>query len=172
MLYLEPAALVGPLSAHDFHRCFRNEWLLIVHLRREFVRGWLTRMRASFPNLVVAGAPGEKPGGASPGLKPARDSAGSRSDLLTVVLPADSAVFERLKPGPGLPGTLAELEQLKGVYEDIKEFTPIPLHNVDGLIAFLRENPNVDLDALLDQQARPARPQTLEAVNALREVGL
>jgi len=172
MVYLDPAVLVGPLSAHDFYRCFRNEWLLTIHLKREFVRKWLTQMRASFPDLVVAGSLEKRAGVAPIAPKPARGPAGGQSDLLAVVVPADVVVFEKLKPGPGRPGTLAELEQLKGVYEHIQEFTPIPLHNVDGLVAFLRENPNVDLDALLDQQPRPARPQSVEAAEALREVGL
>ena len=76
-------------------------------------------------------------------------------------------------PAGSCPAPTARLTGSNMPLGPLRPAALISLFVADGLISFLRRNPDMDLDALLDAQVTPPPRDRLQAIGALgKEVGL
>ena len=158
LMRFSPAGLVGPITAHDLYCLMYNDWLVSAQMSPSVLRGLVAKAMRYCPQAVAGGmfeTDAPRPGA---GFRWSRKIAGGADALVSI---ATTPVCETPAIGAGGAGCCIHLQA--------HSCELLPLYTVDVLVSFLKDNPGIDLDALLDQQSQPPTQGGIEAITALEE---
>jgi hypothetical protein len=158
LLRFSPTNLVGPITAHDLYCLVYNDWLVLARMSPSVLRGLAAKAMRYSPQAVVGGLFEVDASRSGTGIRWSSKIAGG---AVAPVLIATTPVCEA--PTVGTRGAR------DCVHLNARSCELLPLYTAEALVSFLRQNPQIDLDALLDQQPEPPSPGSIEAITALEE---
>lgn len=164
LLRSSPAKLMGPITTHELYQCFYNDWLVLAHLDTSVFRENLSLAISSFPDAAITGFFNPISGLLQPALGRAEKRSGSIGNQVRLATSISNKNRDDVEFYVDKPHDKKRIGL--HLYAQACELTPF--YTAECLVDFLRKNPQIDLDALLDRQPRPVSKDKVRMSSVLR----